>query len=293
MMKMKKKILHSRNLAYPAIFVLLIITVFPIGYSIYISMTNFHLTIPGFTFVGLDNFRELMNDAMFWTSLWNTARMGVPAVIIQMVLGFSIAVLINRKFAGRGIFIAIFVAPIMLAPGAVSLAFRLLFDPTFGPVNHLVGVVAGRPISIDWLGSPVLAPMAVIIIDVWQMTPFVMLLSLAGLSTISPELYEAAYIDGANKFQAFARITMPLVKKVLFVIALFRIVDVARMFDIPFALFRGGPGTSTMTISILTYLRGLQFMRIGNAAAISLIFLVIMVVLVLIFLKFNPKEKKA
>ncbi len=283
-MKNKKK---GRMLILPAGIVLFILTFFPIGYSFYVSLTEYNLAIPDSfqKIVGMKNYMEALGDQDFLNSIVTTLKIGIPALLIEIVLGFALALVLNRKFVGRGMVLALLVTPYMIAPGAAALAWRLLFDSRYGPVNHILSQICGKSVVIDWLGSPEIAYKSLSIIDIWQTTPFVMLIILAGLSAISSEIYEAAKVDGASRFQAFWEITLPLVRPVLGVAVLFRTIDIVKMFDMCHALTKGGPAGTTTTLSYYIYRQGLAYSRVGYGAALSFIVLLVVSCIVAVYIK--------
>ena len=283
-MKNKKK---GRMLILPAGIVLFILTFFPIGYSFYVSLTEYNLAIPDSfqKIVGMKNYMEALGDQDFLNSIVTTLKIGIPALLIEIVLGFALALVLNRKFVGRGMVLALLVTPYMIAPGAAALAWRLLFDSRYGPVNHILSQICGKSVVIDWLGSPEIAYKSLSIIDIWQTTPFVMLIILAGLSAISSEIYEAAKVDGAPRFQAFWEITLPLVRPVLGVAVLFRTIDIVKMFDMCHALTKGGPAGTTTTLSYYIYRQGLAYSRVGYGAALSFIVLLVVSCIVAVYIK--------
>jgi multiple sugar transport system permease protein len=266
---------------------LLLITAFPICYSFYVSLTGYNLTIPGSfeQLVGFKNYVKAFQDPEFISSILNTVEIAIPALTMEVLIGFALALVLNRRFAGRGLVLALLVVPFMIAPAAAALAWRLLFDSRYGPVNYLISQILGHNVVIDWLGSTKLAIRSLTIIDIWQTSPFVMLILLAGLSAISPELYESAKIDGANHVKTFRYITLPLVQPVLSVAVLFRSIDLLKMFDICYALTKGGPAGTTSTLSYYTYKQGLGFAKVGYGSTISFIVLVAVAILSGIYLR--------
>ena len=178
-------------------------------------MTDLYLssTKPS-VFIGLKNYFEAFSDPEFLIAAMNTLEIAIPALILELLIGMALALILNRKFRGRGLVLSFLVTPFMIAPAAVALAWRLLFDPRYGPINYLLGQVTGKRVVIDWLGSTDIAIRSLTIVDIWQTTPFIMLIFLAGLSAISPELYESAKIDGGNGIKNFYYITLPMIKPV-------------------------------------------------------------------------------
>ncbi len=284
----KKK---SYLLISPMGIVSILLTCLPIIYSFYVSMTEYNLTIPNSfqSIIGLKNYMEALQDKDFLNAVTTTLKIGAPALFFEIILGFGFALILNRKFKGRGLVLSLMVTPFMIAPGAAALAWRLLFDSRYGPINHILSQIAGKNIVIDWLGAPDIAFKSLTIIDIWQTTPFVMLIILAGLSSISSDVYEAAKVDGASRFQIFRDITLPLVRPILGVAVLFRTIDIIKMFDMCHALTKGGPAGTTTTLSYYIYKQGLAYSRVGYGAALSFITLLIVSVLVMIYISRTMK----
>lgn len=264
----------------PTIVIILSVTVFPLLYSVRMTFSRFFLTQgrPP-EFIGLQNWIEAFFDPKFWNSMRTVVQIAIPAIVFQFLIGLGLALLLNRKLKGRGIIIGLLATPIMIAPVAAGLAFRLLYSPDYGPINHVIGWFAGRTVIIDWLGSVEWAVTAITAVDIWQQTPFITLVLLAGLSNVPRDVYEAAIIDGANAFQVFFRITWPLIKPVVTVALLIRGIDLLKFFDLTFVLTMGGPASSTETVSFFAYLVGIRFFRVGYGATISYIVLAIAIVL--------------
>lgn len=287
----KKKIGYT--LIFPSVLVIIFVTIFPLLYSSYMSLTDHSLNLekPPM-FIGLKNYFNILSDSRLLNSAINTLKIGVPALILELIFGMLLALLLNSmKFKLRGLIIALLVTPVMIAPSAAALGFRLLYSPQYGPINNILSRIVGRTVLIDWLGSTKLVSNSIMLVDVWQMTPFVMLVLLAGISSISPELYEAGKIDGGTSFDLFRYITMPLLKPVIIVVVLFRTIDILKIFDLVFVLTMGGPACSSETISFYTYFVALRFLRIGYGAALSFIILFGISILITMLIKvFKGKE---
>lgn len=256
----------------PTIITLMLLTVYPLIYSLNASFYSFRFGEIA-NFVGLDNFRRLLSDGLFWDSLGITAVYTVLAVLIELVLGFSMALLLYKEKRFQGVMRTVLIIPMMLSPVVVGVIWRLMYNTDTGIINYLLTSL-GLPAQ-DWLGDPALALFSVILVDVWQWTPFMFLLILAGLQALPEEPFEAARIDGANRWQEFREITLPLLKPVLLVAILIRSMDAFRIFDQIFILTKGGPGTSTETVSLYLYKAAFKFWDVGYAAAALLIVMVL------------------
>ncbi|MGI9145938.1 MAG: carbohydrate ABC transporter permease [Chloroflexota bacterium] len=263
----------------PTAIFLFVGTIFSSLYALAISFTEYQLQFdPVPRFNGLSNYIEAVRDALFWQDIWQTVLIALPALIGEFVLGFAVALLLNRSFWGRAIAISAIATPVMVSDTAAGMAFRLLYEPRYGPINDVLSWFSTDRVVIDWLGSPALARMSVVFIDIWHASPFVMLLLLAGLGAINPEVYEAARVDGANARQLFVHITVPLLRPVLILILLLRGIDLTRIFDYIYIVTKGGPGTSTQTISYYIFLNGLQFFRVGYGAATGVLLAIVTIV---------------
>ena len=255
--------------------VLLSLTVLiPIIYGIYISFLDIKLSsfLPA-KFVGLSNYLSAFKAPETWATLKITIIMMILGMIIQIPLGMALALVLHRNLKGSKIFSSILITPMLLTPVAVGLTFRFMFDTDLGIVNwvlHFIGVE-----KINWLGQQTTGILAVILVDSWQSVPFVMLLLVAALGAISPQLYEAASIDGATSRQTFWKITLPLITPTLLVVVMIKIMDFLKLFDTLFMLTRGGPGNETTTLGLWTYKTGFIFLEISRAAALGVLIMII------------------
>lgn len=254
----------------PSVFLLVLLTAYPILSGMWYSLTNYHLARPQeIEFVGLANFQQLLSSDHFWIVLRNTIVFVIGAVSMQFLLGFGFALLLNRNFRLQGGVRTLLILPLAMTPVVVGLLWFLLYNPTSGLINAMLrslGIVGP-----SWLGNRRLAMFSLIVSDGWHWTPFVMLLMLAGLQSIPKDIYEAALIDGAGTLNTFLRITLPLVVPIAGVVLLFRTMDAFKVFDKVFVLTGGGPGRATETLVYLAYRTGFSFLRISQASAISLI----------------------
>ena len=271
--------LRRYGFVIPGIIVLLLITIFPLIYSLIISFYRWQLTFIGArTFLGLSNYADILfKNERFWGSLYKTFSIAAPAVALEFIIGLGLALLLNTEMRGKRVITALLVLPIMIPPITTGLIWRMLYHEKYGAINGVLRII-GFNAQISWLGDPRVATLSVILTDVWQWTPFIMMILLAGLQSISVELYESAEVDGASAFQTFKHITLPLLVFPIMVAVLLRVIDLVKLFDIIFVLTRGGPGGTTETISIYTYLVGFRYFRVGYGAALSYLLLVIIVI---------------
>ena len=255
--------------------VLLAVTVLiPIFYGIYISFLDIKLSsfLPP-QFVGFDNYVAAFKAPETWATLKITLIMMVVGMLVQIPLGMALALVLHRNLKGSKIFSSILITPMLLTPVAVGLTFRFMFDTDLGIINWVLGFVGVE--NINWLGQQSTGIFAIILVDSWQSVPFVMLLLVAALGSISPQLYEAASIDGATARQTFLKITLPLITPTLLVVVMIKIMDFLKLFDTLFMLTRGGPGNETTTLGLWTYKTGFVFLEFSRAAALGVLIMII------------------
>lgn len=273
----------------PAMVLLLGLTIYPLVYILRISLHR--VTPRGESFVGLENFIRVAQDPFFFRSVGQTLFYAGGALLLEFLLGFALALLLDSEIRARGFWRALFLLPMILPPVVAGVIWRLIYNPNFGVLN---GVLQGFGVDIrrwTWLANPSLALPAVIVVDVWQWTPFVFLILLAGLQAIPEEPYEAARIDGSSAWQTFLHITLPLLAPAILVALLLRTMDLLRIFDQVFILTQGGPGFATETISLYIYKTAFRFYDFGYAAAMSLALLAVTMVLCHLYILFLTKRK--
>tara|TARA_R100001129_G_scaffold21682_3_gene13789 strand:+ start:1857 stop:2747 length:891 start_codon:yes stop_codon:yes gene_type:complete len=278
--------LSIRNLfIIPTILFLIIFNIFPLLYSLYYSFTDFRAsTNAPANWVGLANYRELLNDPFIWTNFTITAKYVIVSVAGQVVVGFGVAMLLNRDIPFKGLITTLLLLPMMLSMAVVGLFWKLLYDPSFGIINYVLGL--GR---FEWLSDPDMALYAVAITDIWMWSPFVMLLSLAGLSAVPKHLYEAAAIDRAGPFYTFFRITLPLVAPILMIAIIFRTMEAFKTFDIAY-IMTSQP--TTEMIAIRLYKMAFQEWQTGMSCAFAYIVLIMVVAITNIYVKYLNKVKE-
>ena len=269
----------------PAVLILLLIGIFPIVYTLVASFQHITMMEEDTSFSGLLNYARLFQDARLWAALGHTLIFTAIALPLELVLGMAMALLFLDRMPGRQVFIALLVLPTVISPIVAGAAWRLLFDNRFGPINQIIGWLAGEPVALLWLVNPDLVYPAIILCGVWQWTLFMFLILLAGLSNVDQSLIEAAEIDGAGWWRIFFKIVLPAIRPVLAIVLLIRALDLVRLFDIVWALTKGGPGTMTETISIYAYIQGFQQFETSYTAAIALLVIVILSILVIFALR--------
>jgi multiple sugar transport system permease protein len=272
-------------LAMPTVVFILAIVVLPTLYALGLSFVRWDIQIPERSFIFLKNYAEILMTSRVWNAFANTAVVALGAVGLELLFGLGLALLLVDRFPGRSVVMAVLMIPLTMAPVVVGQTWRMLWDTRFGAVNHVLSLLTGQNVHLLWLAKPVLATLAIIITDVWQWTPFVFLIILAGLMAINGELYEAAAIDGASAWDKFVRITLPLLRPVLLVVVLFRSLEALKLFDILFLLTRGGPGYSTENYTLYLYQQGFAFGRLGYTAAGSILFIVLVTVLATLLIR--------
>ena len=246
----------------------------PILYGIYISFLDIKLSsfLPP-QFVGFDNYVSALKAPETWATLKITLAMMVLGMLVQIPLGIGLALVLHRNLKGTKLFSSILITPMLLTPVAVGLTFRFMFDTDLGIINWLLGSFGIE--KINWLGQQITGILAVVLVDSWQSVPFVMLLIVAALGSISPSLYEAASIDGASARQTFWKVTFPLITPTLLVVVMIKIMDFLKLFDTLFMLTRGGPGNETTTLGLWTYKTGFIFLEFSRAAALGVLIMII------------------
>ena len=251
----------------PAVAVLLTLSIYPLIYSIKVSLTNSSGAF------GFDNFVRLAGDRVFGVAAIQTAILTTAALAIEFVLGLSLAVLIDSLTRAKSFFRAGLLIPMLLPPVVAAVAWRLIFNPQFGALNGTLRELGIDTSHLLWTGSSRTALASVVAVDVWEWTPFLFLLLSAGLQAIPREPLEAARIDGASAWQTFRDITLPLLRPVIVLALLLRAMDLVRIFDQIFILTQGGPGTATETVSLYIYRTAFRFSNFGYAAAMSFVLL--------------------
>lgn len=259
---------------------------FPLAYAFYLSITSYKLTDRGApAIVGAENYVATLGDASFWHAFGTTALFVAVAVGAELIIGLALALALQKQRWARDLTRSMLLAPMFITPIAVGLVFRFLLNDQLGAVPHLLRAVG---IDYDFFG-PGRALFTIAFIDVWQWTPFMVLLLLAGLQSIPAEPLEAARVDGASAWYVLRRVTLPLLAPVLVVAILLRSLDAMKVFEYVFATTRGGPGTETETLQYFVYQTGIQFFRLGSAS--SMAFVVLLVVLTIIVVAFRRMER--
>jgi multiple sugar transport system permease protein len=276
---------------WPTIILLIVFNVFPLLWSLFLSFTSYSARMPNVwgknpRMLGVQNFRDIMTSRDFWVLFTTTAKYVVMSVGGEMILGFGLALLLQNKFKGRGIIQTLLVLPMTMSPVIVGIMWKLFLDPNWGMFNFLLGL--GR---IDWAQDPNINLFSIVMVDIWMWTPFVMLLSLAGLSAVPQALYEAAEVDRASWWFKFTRITLPMVWPLLLVALIFRTMEAFKIFDLPMGITGRGAGAPRL-LAYKLYNDGFLTWQTSMGASLGYIVLVIIIMITAIFIKYLNKAKQ-
>ncbi len=262
----------------PGLAALVLVVLFPLLFTIFTSAFEYTLVRPGYdTFVGIDNYRSALVENYFGESIWVTVKFVVAVVLIEFVIGFTVALMLNAVTRFKNIYYPILLMPLLINPVVVAQIWRMFLHPELGIVNYLIGLAGVS--KVNWLGDPNIAFWTVVLVDIWHQVSFMIILLLAGLSALPKEPYEAARMDGASTLQSFLHITLPLMRPVIMVTLLIRLIFAIKTFDLIFIMTRGGPGTATDLISYFIYRSAFYGLDIGQASAISVVLLVVVLAL--------------
>ncbi|WP_417678744.1 carbohydrate ABC transporter permease [Roseibium sp.] len=279
----------------PSILLLLAINIFPLIWTIRLSLTNYRANRTGaeLKWLGLRNYERILTDPDIWNAMQATAHFVIWTLVLQVLIGFTLAYLINKKFKGNDLWTTIIVLPMMLSPAVVGNFWTFLYQPQIGLFNYFIGFLTGAdPSSFSMIGDVALAPWAIVIVDTWMWTPFVMLICLAGLRSIPESIYEAAECDRASKWRQFWTITIPMALPFLMLAVLFRGIENFKMFDLVVQLTGGGPGSVTELTSINLKREAFEKWRTGYASAYAVILFVTVFGLASIYVKALNKVKE-
>ena len=267
-------------LLLPTLVLLALFIAYPFVEGVRLSVTDTKVGVPG-KFVGLQNFEEIWNDSIFHVAVWNTCVYTAVATVFKLALGLWLAVLLNRHFRGKAFTRAFILLPFIIPTVLSTLAWKWMFDPTFSVINWLLFKMGLITAPINWLGDPHLALISVIAVNVWRGVPFYAISLLAGLQTISPELHEAAAIDGARPWQRFWHVTWPLLLPVTLVVVLFSVIQTFADFQLVYVLTGGGPANATHLFATYAYQLGIGTGLLSKGATISLaVFPVLLLVVI-------------
>lgn len=274
----------------PLIVYLIISVAIPAIYFFSLTFKDWNLTRPGSNvFIGISNYIKMFKDKEFWSSFRVTMFFIAVPTVIQMVLGLALALLLNREWKLVKVARAFYIIPMVLPPIIVGLTWKILFIPQLGGLNFYLNQIGIS--APDWLNSPIYARWAIVIAAVWEWTPFVFLMLLAGLENIPQTPFEVALVDGANKLQRFFHITIPLLKPYLIVVLLFRIIESVKVFPLIFAMTQGGPGASTENMDFYAYVRSFKYFEISYGATLLVVVFLIVFLFSVLFINSRIKEE--
>jgi multiple sugar transport system permease protein len=267
-------------LVAPAVFLLLLVGLFPLIYSAIVSFQQITMTDVDTSFAGFVNYRQLFADTRLWESILHTALITLIALPLELILGLLMAQLFLEDMPGRPVFIALLMLPSVISPLIAGATWRLMFDNRYGPVNQIIGWIWGEPMVLLWTVKPWLVYPAILVCEIWQWTPFMFLILLAALSNVDRSQTESAQIDGAGFWMTFYKIVLPSIWPVMAIAILIRSLDLVRIFDVIWALTEGGPGTMTETVSIYAYAQGFRQFETSYTAAMAFLIVALLTVIV-------------
>ena len=268
---------------WPALIIVLVISIFPLVYSLTTSFMSMRLVPPmPARFVGFGNYTDLLQNPRFWHVAGTTTLIAFISVGLQYVIGLSVALALNSRVPGEGIFRVSFLLPMLVAPVAVALIARQVLNPTMGPLNELMSAL-GFP-NLPFLTQTSWALGSIIAVEVWQWTPFVILMLLAGLQTLPDDVYEAAALENATPWQQFRDITFPMLLPISVAVVFIRLIESYKIIDTVFVMTGGGPGISTETLTLFAYQEGFKKFNLGYTSALSFLFLIVITVIGLVYL---------
>jgi multiple sugar transport system permease protein len=262
---------------WPAFLLVLMVSLFPLIYALVVSFQAVRLVPPRPPrFVGFDNYAEILASGRFWGAMWTTTIVVFCSVALQYVIGFTLALVLHHNVPGATLYRVAFLLPMFLAPVGVALIARMIFHPVLGPVNDLITSL-GFP-TVTFLTTPALAISVLITVEVWQWTPFVVLLMLAGLQGLPQEVFEAARVDNIPAWRRFRDITFPMLLPLSSAVIFIRLIEAYKVVDTVFVLTGGGPGTATETLTLYAYYEGFKKFNIGMTSALSFVFLIVVTI---------------
>jgi multiple sugar transport system permease protein len=272
-------------LVLPASLLILALSIYPLVYSVWVAFVNYDFLIPGHAFVGLRNFAEIIADPVALSSLITTIWLSAVDVAVEFVLGLALALAMERTFRGRGVIMSVLIVPLFISPVIVGQFWALLLQRPFGPTDYVLSRLLGHAVTINWLSEQPWNFIAIILADVWQWTPFMFVILLAGITALAREPYEAAQIDGVNAWQAFRYITLPQLGPMIMLAVTFRLLDAVKLFDVIFMMTGGGPGTRTYTASFYLYQIGFAQFHLSEATAGSWMFLILTAIVITLMVR--------
>lgn len=276
---------------FPTLIFVLVCITYPLLYTFQLSFNEWKMSAQKEkVFVGLENYADLFSDTRFWDALWLTLYFTVISVGIATLLGVTIALLLSKVKKGTNVIRTIFLLPMVATPVAIAMIWKLIYDPTIGLANIILKAL-GLPPS-NWLGSPDTVVSSLLIVDIWQWTPMIVLIVLAGISGLDDEIFEAARVDGANEWQTIRKITLPMLMPTILMALMLRMIDCLKTFDLIYATTLGGPGYASTNLNILTYRTAFEYFQMGKASALLIIFFALVLGFSVLFTLFRKRIER-
>jgi multiple sugar transport system permease protein len=283
----------KRILLMPAVLIIVGLVIYPFLWAVYLSFTEYSiLKNKPPVGVGIENYKLILSDPNIWERFVFTGKFVITVVTIELILGFLIAYFIHTRFKGGGVFVTLLLLPMMIAPVISGLFWKYILANNWGVINYFIKYYLGLP-EVQWLSTNTAGFWSIVIVDAWMWTPFMMLLSLAGLSAVPTYLYESAEVDRASGWFKFTRITLPLSAPLILLAIVFRVIDAFKTTDIVWVLTAGGPGSTTETIAYALYKLAFAFYKTGQASALAVILLVTVIGLSIILVRVLNRAKQA
>ncbi|HEY8346429.1 MAG TPA: sugar ABC transporter permease [Symbiobacteriaceae bacterium] len=292
-MRSRRDRIYALIFISPALLVTFCLVLAPLAFAFWTSLHRYTLTLPERPFVGLANYLGALSDPAFWRAVGRTAYFTGMSTWLELVLGLLIALLLNQRFAGRGLLRGLVLIPWALPTMVNGMMWRWIYHPNYGALNALLTQLGLISEYRNWLGSPLLAMNMVILADVWKMTPLAALILLANLQAIPQEQYEAAAIDGAGSWQRFRFITLPWLRSGILVVLVFRTIEAFKVFDIIYIMTRGGPANGTQTIAYYAYTEAFSSLQFGRGAAISYLIAIAITLMAVVYFRLIRDETTA
>jgi len=268
----------------PSLVFLVLLTVYPLAYTFYLSLHEYgRKTSFQAVFVGLENFIEALNDDLYRIAFINTIIFVAGATSLEMILGLALALLLSSNIRAKKYLVGIVLVPMMLPTVVISSFWRIMYHTELGVINAILSSIGVGP--VNWLGDPSTAMLSLILVDVWQYTPFSFIIFYAAINSIPVHLIESAKVDGASPYQVFRHVILPSIKKYVFIVAMLRIIDTFRIFDKVFALTGGGPGNSTETLSFVIYKEAFRYYNFGYSSAEAVIMLLAVFLIIVAYIR--------
>lgn len=287
----RKEKLYGSILIFPTILVLLLTSIIPLTYSVYISFTNLNLSYgTSYKFIGVENYVRIFQDELFIKSFGITILFVVVTVFFEMILGMCIALLFSREHRNFNLSRTMLLLPMVSTPVVIGILWRILLNTDIGLINYMIGWFGIS--KVNWLGDPTMALISVMVVDIWQWTPFIVLIVIAALISVPQELLEAAKIDGAGRWLSFWKVKLRVIMPVFMIALLLRFIDAFKVVDTIYVMTYGGPGNATKVLSMFIYQTSLKYFNIGYGSSIAILFILFLIIISFPFIKQRLKENE-